>query len=200
VRKRRFGYTLLELAIVVAIIAIVAAAAYPSLQGMYDDLQLTSSVDQVRATWASARVRAIEEGRPYRFAVVPGKGNFRVAPDTSDFWAGGGNSSTGSDSTDKPAVFEDKLAKGVAFAIADSAALSGGDDTTLPVGSVDIGQYTSVATFLPDGTSRDDVRIIFSKKGVRPVVLRLRGITGAVTVRLLQDDINSGQPAAGSGQ
>jgi prepilin-type N-terminal cleavage/methylation domain-containing protein len=197
VRSRR-GYTLLELAIVVAILAIVAAAAYPTMESMYADLQVSSAVDQVRAAWTSARVRAVDEGRPYRFAVVPGKGNFRIAPDSSEFWTGSGGSTanTGDNSTDKPLLFEDALPKGVAFAVADSAALAAIDDTKLPIGSVDPAQYSSVATFLPDGTSREDVRVIFSRKGVPPIVLRIRGITGAVTVRSLQDDMNSGQPAA----
>src|SRR5262249_49165874 len=118
------------------------------MESMYADLQVDSAVDRVRAAWASARGQAGDQGRAYRFSVVPGKGNFRIAPDSSEFWAGsGGMSSSSSDnSTDKPVVFEDALPKGVAFAVADSAALTvPSDETKLPIGSVDLGQYTSVA-------------------------------------------------------
>ena len=184
----RRGYTLLELTLVLVLILVVAVLSYPSLEAMKGSFEITAATDQVRAAWALARARAIEEGRPYRFAAVPGKGNYRIAPDSGDFWKGSSPVS-GDNSTDKPLVVEEAVPKGVAFAIGDTPVVaSTTDDTALPIGSIDIGQYTSVATFLPDGTSREDVRIVFSKKGVRPVVMRLRGITGSVTVRLLEED------------
>ena len=70
----RRGYTLLELVLVLAVVVMVSAIAYPSLKGMYGHYKMTGAVDSVRAAWAQARAHAIEEGRPYRFAVVPDTG------------------------------------------------------------------------------------------------------------------------------
>jgi len=185
----RRGYTLVELMLVLILILVVAVLSYPSLESMKGSFEITAATDQVRAAWALARARAVEEARPYRFAAVPQKGNYRIAPDSGEFWQGSPPVST-DNPTDKPLVVEEAVPKGVAFAIGDTTVVTGTvDDTVLPIGSIDLGQYTSVATFLPDGTSREDVRIVFSKKGVRPVVMRLRGITGAVAVRLLEDDV-----------
>src|SRR5262245_40719595 len=87
-RSRRSGYTLFEVVLVAAVVLILAALAYPSLRGMYGGYRVTAGVDSVRAAWAQARGRAIEEGRPYRFAVEPNGTHFRVAPDHSDYWSG----------------------------------------------------------------------------------------------------------------
>src|SRR5438045_428621 len=89
---RRPSYTLLELVLVIALLGILTAISYPSLDSMYGHYQLTAATDMVRAGWASARSRALDEGRPYRFAVVPNQGNFRIAPDSSDFWSGNSDS------------------------------------------------------------------------------------------------------------
>jgi hypothetical protein len=70
---------------------------------------------------------------------------------------------------------------------------SANEETAQPSSSVDVGSYQGIVTFLPDGTSREDVRIVFSTKGARPIALTLRGITGAVSVRPVD---NNGQPMA----
>jgi len=185
----RRGYTLLELLLVLALILLLAVIAYPSLDAMSGDLKLVSAADQVRAAWTQARTRAVNEGRPYRFALVPGKGNYRLAPDSSEFWSGdGAQTAESTESTEKPLVLERHLAKGVRFNSQDASTpleLDAGDDSFLPPGSVELSRYLPIVTFFPDGTSREDVSIVFSLKGARPILLRLRGITGAVTVRPL---------------
>jgi hypothetical protein len=42
---------------------------------------------------------------------------------------------------------------------------------------------STVAVFLPDGTARDDAEVRFQVKGALPKTVKLRGLTGAVTVR-----------------
>src|SRR5690348_16660356 len=82
---RRRAYTLFELLLVLALLIVMAAIAYPTLDSLYADFRLSSAADQVRACWAEGRAHAVEEGRPYRFAVVPERGNFRIAPDGADY-------------------------------------------------------------------------------------------------------------------
>jgi len=188
VHQARPGYTLFEIILVLALIVVLTTLVYPSLDAMYGQYRLTQAADMVRAAWATARAHAMDEGRPYRFAVVPNKGNFRVAPDSSDFWGGQSSDSSGSpDSSGISPVSEDALPKGVRFATAD-AVQSGNMDTSgdsfLTTGTVDPGTWSSTAVFLPDGTARDDVEITFYARNGRPVVLRLRALTGAAKLIL----------------
>src|SRR5215207_2493825 len=114
----RRGFTLLEVTLVMAVIVLMAAIALPSIEVMYGDVRLTAAADQIRGTWANARTKAIEEGRPYRFAVQP-DGKFRIAPDAGDFWTGGGGTPTdnteANDPDAPPLILEDALPKGVLF-------------------------------------------------------------------------------------
>jgi Tfp pilus assembly protein FimT len=153
----RSGYTLLEMTLVTAILTLAGILVVPSLPGMYGYYKRNGAVDAVKAAWAQARERAIEEGRPYRFTVVPGSGRFRVAPDQPP---------PGSDSAGPTAVLEGTLPEGVSFGGTGSADASG-----------------APLVFLPDGTARDDAEVVFQVQGGRATALRLRALTGSVTVR-----------------
>jgi type II secretory pathway pseudopilin PulG len=184
--RRRPSYTLLELMLVTALIAIVSALAFPSMDSMYGYFKLNAAVDSVRAAWVTGRGHAIEEGVPYRFAVVPGQGNYRLAPEGNDYWSGG--TPAPSDPENPPAVLEDALPKGVCFAMSNGPAPEPGpnDETSMPVGQVDPGAWSPVAVFMPDGTAREDVEIVFQVKGARPMSIHLRALTGAITVKTLE--------------
>jgi prepilin-type N-terminal cleavage/methylation domain-containing protein len=188
----RRAFTLLEVVLVLTILVIVTVLAYPSLEGMYDNARLKAAADEVRAAWTEARTRAVNEGRPYRFALVPGKGNYRLAPDASEFWSGDGTQREDTtEETERPLVLEKHLARGVRFNTEDGTMpleSDTGNESFLPPGSVELNKYLPILTFFPDGTSREDVSIVFSLKGARPILLRLRGITGAVTVRPLESN------------
>src|SRR5262245_5273726 len=82
----RKGFTILELMLVMAIIIMLMAMALPEIETMYLDMRVQAGGDHLRARFAQARSRAIEEGQPYRFAVKPTTGEYRLAPDTSDYW------------------------------------------------------------------------------------------------------------------
>lgn len=188
-RRPRSAYTLFELILVMAIISMVAALAYPSIEAMYGDYRLTAGVDQVRAAWAAARAHALDEGRPYRFAILPNQGNYRVAPDSADFWAGSGGAADAAQASTPPYILEETLPRGVRMALSDTPSVGGADDlTSQPAASVDAGQWTPVAVFLPDSTARDDAEIVFQTRGCRPRALRLRALTGIVTPRILDTD------------
>jgi prepilin-type N-terminal cleavage/methylation domain-containing protein len=167
----RRGFTLLEVTLVLALIVILGAMAWPSIEAMYGDMRLTAAADQIRARWADARTQAIEEGRPYRFAVQL-DGRFRIAPDTSQEWGGGGTDLP-PDTDVPPLVVEESLPKGVNFA--DGT----GKDST------DSGDWLTIVRFLPEGNADRDVDIVFESTGYRPVVLHLRGLTGSVSMETL---------------
>src|SRR5438270_8209466 len=165
----RRGFTILEVLLVAAIIVMLAAMAYPSIEAMYGDLRLTAAADQVRARWADARARAIDEGRPYRFATQP-DGQYKIAPDTADFWSDSGVATAGdvNESDSPPLVIEESLPEGLTFADE-----SGAGDSS--------GPWQTAIKFLPDGTASTDKTITIQAEGYRPVRLHVRALTGAVT-------------------
>jgi|SRR5262245_13053303 len=177
----RRGYTLFEICLVLAILVVLAAIAYPSIESLRADFRVTAAGDATRAAWAQARAHAMNEGRPYRFAIVPNKGNYRVAP------AG--------DSESSSPVIEDVLPEGVPFSTVEairSGALDRAGDVALPVGTVSPEMWVTVATFFPDGTARgmddDDVTVTFYVPGARPLQVKLRGLTGTSTPQRLNMD------------
>jgi len=181
-QTRRKGYTLLEVLLVAAVLIVFASLAIPSLKGIQGSYRLTGGVDSVRSAWAQARARAIEEGRPYRFAVEQDGSHYRIAPDRPDYWSGSG---PGDDPDGKGFVLEQSLPGGVRFTVNGDLAsapppdeVSDKDDKPGP--SLDA--YTGAAVFLPDGTAREDVKILFQVRGATPTMVHLRGLTGSVTV------------------
>ena len=187
VRTPRPAFTLFELMLVVVLMVLLAAVAYLSLDSLLGTFRMNTAADMLRANWADARASAMNEGRAYRFAVVPNQGNFRVAPDSPDFWSG--NIPAPDDPNNPPLVVDDALPKGVRFATPDSyqsAALFQTGESSLPVGSVDPNSWSTIVTFLPDGTTKEDVEIVFTGGGARPLDIKLRALTGAVTVQRLQ--------------
>jgi prepilin-type N-terminal cleavage/methylation domain-containing protein len=183
-RSHRTGFTLFEMVLVLAIMVILAGITYPSIKGMFGYYKLHGGVDSVRAAWAHARGRAIEESRPYRFAVEPNGSHFRVAPDQPDYWSG---SAPSSDPHGAGTVMEKSLPAGVHFAIGDASPApaaentSKGDDSSPPSG-----EWTPAVVFLPDGTAREDVTMTFQVHGVRPVALYLRGLTGVSSTQTVK--------------
>src|SRR5262245_5855741 len=165
---RRPGVTLIEVLLVMAIILALMAIAYPTLSAMYGDVRVKAAADQVRGAWTEARARAIEDGRAYRFAVEPGTGKFRVAPDAAAFWDGSGGGSTDEDAA--PHVQEDQLPSGIVFDVPQDLPEDGG--------------WTIVAVFNPDGSCQADVEITLKEDDdSAPIVVHVRAMTGAITVR-----------------
>ncbi len=166
----RSAYTLMELLLVLAILVMLAAVAVPSMQSMYLDVRLDGAVDQIRASWAEARAAAMEEGRPYTFAIKPESSEYRVAPDRVEFWSGQADPTTSDIGLDRPpTVIEDELVEDILFKMADGA-------------SADASGWIKIGTFLPDGTCRDDFTLEVQMEELRPRILRVRGLTGAVSV------------------
>jgi prepilin-type N-terminal cleavage/methylation domain-containing protein len=173
----RKAFTLFELVLVLALLVVMTALAYPSIDSMYGTYRVQAAVDMVRAAWAAARSRAIDEGQPYRFAIIPGEGKFRVAPDSGNYWNGSGGPAAEADSGVRPYIQEDTLPKGVRFDMPEAPADSGSASPEAG-GS---GAWNTVATFLPDGSAKEDVAIQFvGRGGGRALVLKLRGLTGVV--------------------
>jgi len=161
VARHPSGFTLFELVVVLAIVLVAAALAIPAIDAMMADSRVKAARDMVRGRWADIRGRAIKEGRPYKFSTVDSTGKFKIEPENP------------SDVDDDALVFEGELPPQIIFT-KDSSGVgqaAGGDG----------GDYQTLAVYLPNGTARADVQVLFGKEGGRPIGLNLRALTGAVT-------------------
>ena len=167
-----------------ALIVILASLTYPAIETMYRETRLQAGSDAVRAAWAEAQSHAVNEGRAYCFAVIPGKGNYRVAPDTRDANGVEDESKAESDSENPSYVLEESLPKGIVFPESSGhSANAGADDSALPEGQIASGQWVILATFLPDGTTDQDVELPLEYPGCRALTLHLRALTGTTKVQ-----------------
>lgn len=164
----RRAVTLLEVLLVITIIVAISAVAYPSLHAMYMDARVKSAADQVREDWTEARAHAIEGGMAHRFAVQPGTGLYRVAPDAEEFWDG---STDASEDGTPVYIKEGELPKGILFNVPDD------------FGSESNG-WVTIVVFNPDGTCPEDREIALKEDDdTSSLVVRVRAMTGAITVR-----------------
>ena len=162
------------------IMVMMSVAAYSSFDGIMAYVRKNGAADSIKGAWAQARARAIEDGIPYRFSIIPGTTRYRVAPDKAEFWSG--NPANGSDTDNPPLILDDDLPKGVRFNFKGNAppAAATNTDAMSDAAPADSGAWQTVAVFLPDGTARDDVEITLAHDGTNSIMLRLRSLTGTV--------------------
>jgi prepilin-type N-terminal cleavage/methylation domain-containing protein len=163
----RKGFTLLEILLVMAILIIISAVCLPTINSMYGDTRVHGAADEIRRAWAEARSRAIENGTPYRFSVKFEKIQYRIAPDTDDFWS----SAPPEGSTDSPKALSGSLPDGISFTRDTKSHFSASGD------------WSTVAVFLPDGTCRADASVAVQDGNGSPLTVSVRGLTGTVMVK-----------------
>ena len=69
-RPPRHAFTLLETLLVLMIIVIAAALAFPAVQGMLDDARETAAGDMIRGKAAETRTAPSETGKAWRLAYL----------------------------------------------------------------------------------------------------------------------------------
>ncbi|HEV3142274.1 MAG TPA: GspH/FimT family pseudopilin [Gemmataceae bacterium] len=184
--SRRSGFTIMELMLVLVIIVALAAMSYPSIESMYSSVKLEAAGDHIVAQFATARGHAVQEQRVYRFAIEPGTGQYRIAPDEPQFW--GGDSGNGppaeDDGTPPPITVEGTLPGGITF---DSLA----PGAQIVASTPDPGSWATIVLFLPNGGCSDDTSIrLTPTNGGRPIQITVRGLTGTVNMRPLNPGEN----------
>jgi Tfp pilus assembly protein FimT len=179
----RRAHTLMELILVMAIFLIMAAMGGPVIvDSLSAGIKVDAATDAVRGAWAEAQAHAINEGRPYRFSVVSGRGNYRVAPDDGDYWEGV-SPSAATDGSDPPLLLEKTLPPGIVFSSPEAAPAQDSSESAETEAAVDPSAWLCIAVFLPDGTARDDAELALNMGNSRAAVVKLRALTGAVTVQ-----------------
>jgi type II secretion system protein H len=166
----RRGFTLFELVVVLAIVALLAIIVIPSLGGFRGDTRLRAASDQIRGELATAVSRAKEEGRPYRVSLSDDYTRIRRAPDDLNFET---VTAMNAPSGESPAV-DYKFDYVTAQLVTDPT-------TNLPLPNAYNGWFT-VATVQPDGTCREFGALIAIKEKDQTLYLRMRGLTASMRV------------------
>jgi prepilin-type N-terminal cleavage/methylation domain-containing protein len=166
-RKTRRGFTLMEVLLVLALMAVIAAMAWPALRNPFARHRLHAAADQVRSEWFQARVEAMRSGHVYAFRYQVGGDRFHTS------------------SEEAPSPSDDKtLPDGVKF-LADEARnddLSALPPDIEPESLDDLADgWSDPIFFYPDGTT-SDVRLVLAGDQGRAVCVMLRGITGTASV------------------
>jgi prepilin-type N-terminal cleavage/methylation domain-containing protein len=181
-RTLRRGLTIVELVLVLAIIAAVAAVALPTIQGPLANFRLRTAADEVRTEWCLARTEAIRSGHPCAF---------RCAVDAERYCVQKATGPTGDDDVARPsadagddAPADDaaelaathSLPDGVVFLTAqvDDPAAAGAAADAPPGES---GEWSDPIFFYPDGTA-SDARLTLKNDRGSTMDLVLRGVTG----------------------
>lgn len=159
------AFALVELLIVLAVLAGVAAVCWPALGGLLAKSELQSAAKQLRAAMTRARLDAMDSGTVRQLRYQPGTGRFEVAPLASP--AGEGDVGGPVENTLPTAVrFEET---DVGYDSAGSRAARGEDG------------WSARLWFFPSGrTSSATIRLHGRRDYTVP--LSLRGITGTVTI------------------
>ncbi len=175
----RVAFVLLELLIVLAVLAGVAAISWPTVTGLLAKSEIQSAAKQVRAALARARLDAMESENVRQFRYQPGTGRFEIT---------GLASPDAADREDDPSVaghraaggpVEGDLPSGVRFDASDrDADLSG--SLTSAIG-VEEENWSAPLWFFPNGRT-SNARIRLRGRRDHVVQLSLRGVTGTVTI------------------
>lgn len=179
-RRRSAGLALVELLIVLALLAAVAAMAWPLLKRPFAGYRLRAATDTVRAQWIRTRVEAMRTGYTYAFRYVPGGDRFRIERHGEHEDAMAGKTDSGAASDDRGRHIEEQsLPEGVAFAVPGDANVP--MDNARAEASLTEADWSDPILFHPDGTTSNAELSLRNDHGSTMNVC-LHGLTGAVTV------------------
>ncbi len=199
-REHRVGYTLLELVIVLAILTSLGAIAWPRVRPMLRSAPHRRAALQLKVEFAEAREQAVRRGQVWEFRFFPGTGRYALGPpqaqDSALLPAASSQltSSRLADSAASPAGREvhnpaRELPEGVIFPRGepdyDSPERSGlaePEPEDLNLALAPIVEEVIAAKFFPDGRATETLVELVSPGTRQSLVLRLRGLTGAVTI------------------
>lgn len=198
--RSRAGYTMLELILVLTVVAVIVALAFPNVMRLFSQQKLSESAEKVRSLASSARVHSIDSGLVYQFRYEPGGQHFVVVPFEREFEgvspnARGTGTAAGLGRFSKASG---TLASGITFAaptLLNPTGTGSGASTTgmgqklasnLLSGLPDASKLENISwsgpiLFQPDGSSADASFDMVDKSN-QHITLKIRGITGAISL------------------
>jgi len=184
----------MEITLVLALMVILFGIAASTMltEAVYGEVKTRAAADALREGLVTTRTHAIDEGRPYSVWVVPGTNHFRIGPDDSPFGDGASNSGNNVSNSTPPFAKEFTLPGGIRFNLENGDAPANTDSQSPENDSVDPSQWSKQVTFLADGTAVDTKSITLHMEGSRPLMVKVRALTGGVTVGPPESE--NGQP------
>ena len=196
----RAAFTMLELLLVLGVVAIILAVAWPNVLRLTGQQSLIDSSEKVRSLAASARVHAIDSGLVYQFRYEPGGRRFVAVPFEREFESVSPNARGTGTALGRFSKASGTLPEGVTFAAPtllssanSGSASTGGLGQKIPAtaleGLPDAGKLESVSwsgpiLFQPDGSAGDAALDLVDRRNQR-ITVRVRGVTGAVSLSRL---------------
>ncbi|NLE37418.1 MAG: prepilin-type N-terminal cleavage/methylation domain-containing protein [Pirellulaceae bacterium] len=191
--SRRRAVTLIEVLLVLVILVLVAATAWPSLGRSMADQRLRDAADTVRAEWSRARAKAMSSGVAQRFCYITDDSIFWIEP-CEDVSSNGGAAAavpgaTASTEHDNrqlpdPVIFLEGL---VYEEAANPLSMAAGWDAELgQPGSPDEGQRGAPVVFQPDGTCTAS-RLVLSNENDRAITVSINALTAIAVVSEVRD-------------
>lgn len=179
--KNRHGYTLLELLLVLMVLLVVAAIAWPNIERRLFAHRLQSAAEQVRATLALTRLTAIETGKVCVFGYDPNGNQYMVTVEP-------GEAAATPSQPPSPDMME--LPEGMRFAAIgtsnfDSVASSLSNTIPNPAAGGIPATWAAPIHFYPDGSAEDALWQLLDEDQQR-VQLSVRGLTGTVSLGQVQ--------------
>lgn len=202
-RSRR-AFSLFEIVLVVAVLAMIAAIIYPAFEKPLAGQRLHRGADQVRSAFMSARIEAMSTGLVHAFRYLPASGEYRIekwealdaaiegdgtevadAPQTlnaTDFIGPNGSARTMDGAgPSRPGLLPDTVRFVADEVLIDARAeATEGTQDTSTVSSIGT-EWSQPILFYPDGTT-STARVLLQGTTEERVVVELRGLTGVATV------------------
>jgi prepilin-type N-terminal cleavage/methylation domain-containing protein len=186
----RRGFTLIEILLVLAVLAIVIGVAYPLLSGSFERNQMSQAANEVREKLAATGIYAKDSGLTYQFRFEPGGRRYLVVPDELDSDA----ATSGTSLSARYPMHSEQLPEGYHFQ-SDSENPNGqtfGQTVFLPIREdvmktfANANELSSASgwpalLFYPDGTAKP-VPVIVRNDAKQSITLSVRELTGAVTM------------------
>lgn len=204
--SRTRGYTLLELLIVGALVAVLVGLAMPAMRRPLARSQLRGAAAELRIALAKTRLRAIESGGIWTLRYQPGSGRFAIAPRPAPIAAEGFETADAGDELaeepetqqlDNDILFHDPETAPVAAqpsvaAVTGDLATTTVIETVAPSAIAGLEPWSAPVFFYPTGRT-SSARFRLLGRYDEFVDVTLRGLTGSVKIGKLQ----SAKPAQG---
>lgn len=187
--RPRSAYTLLELLLALAVMAVLAGVTIPSALRMYADSKLTDAAEKVRSIVGQARMHAITTGERFQFRYEKEGRYFLQVPVEVPAPV---DAATAATTLPRPKSTLGELPVGLRFTTEDAKVIQVGAPTGLPLNpdlladlpnSKDLASsdWSDAIVFAEDGSAVDATWLVVdSRKQAVPV--EVRGLTGAATI------------------
>lgn len=202
----RPGFTLMEMLLVLAILAVIGAMAWPSIRNLLEAETIRQAAGQVRNCWGKARVLAMKTGRIYAFQYKPGSVEYRLqvwyaADDQLEASDGSGPVVTpsgigGQNLPQAAGEGEQRLPEGISFSAGQTSDTRGAQVAAekMSKASGEELSWSSPIFFYPDGTA-SAAEVVLAGQDNRLMQLDLRGLTGIARVGPVDEEkLQEAQP------